>query len=374
MLPLTERILATMVSDQIEPDSVEIILVQHLLSDTEEFVRLIRGFGFKILRIIGIEYSSRPDVVERLRSSGIDVVVPKVGATEDTLRQVLQDQLSRSQSNRIILQEVGGYCANILNAVAEPQGRDRFLGVIEETRHGLWRYRDVSDFPVPVIEIADSFLKSLEARYVGEAVARAVEFDLLEAGSTLWGAKSVVLGFGDVGSSVANGLRVRGSFVSCFDPDPLKLIYARMLGFRSPARQRLLSDADIVVGASGKRSLTDQDLEQLGDGVMLASASSKDVEFPIDLIRSTATNRHVVTPYVNEYTMPWGKRIRVSSEGHPINFRGFSLPHFMSDLLFAQIVAAMQMLLSVRPSNQIHSLSKEHQVHIASEWLDVYRH
>ena len=119
MLPLTERMLATMVSDQIEPDSVEIVLVQHLLSDTEEFVRLIRGFGFKILRIIGIEYSSRPDVVERLRSSGIDVVVPKVGATEDALRQVLQDQLSRSQSNRIILQEVGGYCANILNAVVE---------------------------------------------------------------------------------------------------------------------------------------------------------------------------------------------------------------------------------------------------------------
>jgi adenosylhomocysteinase len=363
-----------MALDQIEPDSVEIILVQHLLSDTEEFVRLIRGFGFKVNRIIGIEYSSRQDVVERLRSSGLDVVLPTIAATEDTLRQVLHDQLSGSQSKRIILQEVGGYCANILNAGIEPQLQDRFLGVIEETRQGLWRYRDVSNFPVPVIEIADSFLKSLEARYVGEAVARAVEVDLLESGSTLWGARSVVLGFGDVGSNVANGLRARGSFVSCFDTDPLKLIYARMLGFRSPARERLLADADVVVGASGKRSVTDQDLEQLADGVMLASASSKDVEFPIDLIRSTATRRHVVTPYVNEYTMPWGKRIRVSSEGHPINFRGFSLPHFMSDLLFAQIVAAMQMLLSVRPSNQIHSLSKEHQVRIASEWLDVYQH
>src|ERR1044072_5481152 len=210
MLRLTERILTTMALDQIEPDSVEIILVQHLLSATEEFVRLLRGFGFEVLKVIGIEYSSRQGVGERLRASGLDVVLHKIATTEDALRKVLHDEFSRSQSKRIILQEVGGYCANILNAGIEPQLQDRFLGVIEETRQGLWRYRAVSHFPVPVIEIADSFLKSLEARYVGEAVARAVEFDLLEAGSTLWGARSVVLGFGDVGSNVANGLRVRG--------------------------------------------------------------------------------------------------------------------------------------------------------------------
>ena len=374
MLRLTERMLATMAFDQVELDSVEIILVQHLLSDTEEFIRLIRGFGFAVRRVIGIEYSSRQDVVERLRSSGIDVVVPKVAETEDTLRQVLHDEFSRSQSKRIILQEVGGYCASILNAVIEPSLQNRFLGVIEETRQGLWRYRDLPNIPVPVIEIADGFLKSLEARYVGEAVARAVEVDLLEGGSTLWGANSVVLGFGDIGSAVANGLRVRGSCVACFDPDPLKLIDARMRGFRSPARQHLLAGAEVLVGASGKRSVTDDDLKQLADGVMLASASSKDVEFPIDLIRRTATSRHVVTPHVNEYTMPWGKRIRVSCEGEPVNFRGFSLPHFMSDLLFAQIVAAMQILISVRLSKTIHSLSKEQQAHIASEWLDIYRH
>ena len=236
MLRLTERMLGTMAFDQVELDSVEIILVQHLLSDTEEFIRLIRGFGFEVLRVIGIEYSSRQDVVERLRSSGLDVVVPEVAETEDTLRQVLHDEFSRSQSKRIILQEVGGYCANILNAVIEPSLENRFLGVVEETRQGLWRYRDVPNLPVPVIEIADGFLKSLEARYVGEAVARAVEVDLLEAGSTLWGAKSVVLGFGDIGSAVANGLRARGSWVACFDPDPLKLIDARMRGFRSPAQ------------------------------------------------------------------------------------------------------------------------------------------
>ena len=366
--------LARMALDQATLGPVRIILVQHLLYDTEEFIRLVRGFGFEILKVVGIEYSARQDVVERLTSCGLDVVVPHFADMEVVLRELFSTELAGNESKRVVLQEVGGYCANLLDGFVRIPFEGKFVGIIEETKQGLWRYRALPVVPVPVIEIADSFLKGLEARYVGEAVARAVEVDLLETGSTLWGARAVVFGFGDIGSAVANSLRVRGGSVSCFDPDSLKLIDARLRGFRSPRRQELLSNADVIVGASGERSLMDEDLQQLADGVMLASASSKDVEFPMDLIHRVARKRRQLTSFVNEYLMPWGTRIRVASEGYPINFRGFSLPHFMSDILFAQIVAAMNLLLSARTSNGIHSLTEETQIDIASEWLDVYQH
>lgn len=369
MLPLTERILT-----RIAGNKVGIILVQHLLSDTEEFIRLVRGFGFEMVKVVGIEYSARSDVVERLRAAGLDVVVPPLTEMELVLQQVLTTAFAGNQTKSIIVQEVGGYCANLSDSLVPQFRQGKFAGIIEETKQGLWRYEALPALSIPVMEIADSFLKGLEARYVGEAVARAVEADLLEAGSTLWGARAVVLGFGEIGSATANGLRVRGAAVSCFDPDPLKLIDARMRGFRSPARNELLSHADVLVGASGKPSLLEQDLEKLADRIMLASASSKNVEFPMEVIRTLASEQCQVTPYVLEYVMPWGKRIRIASDGYPINFRGFSLPHFISDLLFAQIASAIGVLLSEEPAIGIDRLSDDNLTAIASEWLDVYQH
>jgi len=373
MLPLTERMLARMAKDQEELGPVGIVLVQHLLADTEEFIRLLQGSGLEVVKVVGIEYSARNDVVEQLRSAGLDVAVPPFAEMERVLQEFFLTGLSGNQSTRIVLQEVGGYCADLLESLVGKFGDGGFAGIVEETKQGLWRYRKLPFVPIPVMEIADSFLKGLEAGYVGEAVARAVETDLLEVGSTLWGAGAVVFGFGEIGSAAANALRIRGGIVSCFDPDSLKLIDARTRGFRSPSRQSLLRHADVIVGASGKRSLSREDLEQLRDCVMLASASSKDIEFPVDVVRGLATSRQQLTPFVSEYSMPWGKRIRIASEGYPINFRGFSLPHFMSDLLFAQITASMHLLLTAQPAPGLQSLSAEILTTIASEWLDVYR-
>ena len=84
-------------------------------------------------------------------------------------------------------------------------------------------------------------------------------------------------------------------------------------------------DADFVIGATGNNVLQPLDLKQCKNGVLLASASSGQYEFPLALLDQLAV---AVTPYqVSEerpphgltYRMPWGKAITVLDGGRPLN-------------------------------------------------------
>ena len=349
------------------------LIIQHLLEDTEEFIRLLNRYEGTPAHVLGIAYSSRSDVYARLKSSGISVEVPLFAE----LPKVVAGWLTMAceggvspESSGILIHEVGGYCANWIAQNTDLAAK-RIVGVVEETRQGLWRYMDARP-SVPVLQIANSKLKTAEHRYVGESVALGVQSDLEALGRNIRDARILVLGFGGVGSGVARQLVLLGAKVTCFDCDAARMLEAHVLDFRIGNREREMSIADVIVGASGTQSINRSDLRLLKDGVLLVSASSRDIEFPVEELSGICDECAKITHYVVEYRMPWSKRINLSTEGFPINFRERSLPPPIADLIFSQVVHAMGKLVDEELPPGIHSLMDRDVSRIAKQWLEIY--
>lgn len=121
------------------------------MRDTEEFVRLISS-KWKILGIVGIPYSAKPDVVQRLKRRFVVRVPQTLQEMEETILRLLN-----TVSSCFVL-DTGGYLADLAITPTFP-----IVGVVEDTKQGHWRYEKVREaLHYPVLSIAESTVKQIE--------------------------------------------------------------------------------------------------------------------------------------------------------------------------------------------------------------------
>jgi len=92
----------------------------------------------------------------RQQSHKIDVISP----------ELLKVLLSSKQ--KLIILDIGGYCAPFLNKLSELL-RGKLIGVVEDTENGLQRYLKLPNVPCPIIHVARSPLKEPEDHLVGHS-------------------------------------------------------------------------------------------------------------------------------------------------------------------------------------------------------------
>jgi adenosylhomocysteinase len=375
MLPVTENYIKSFVNDDPDVEAVKLFFIQHLLDDTAHYLRLLTKYGIPVIKVVGIKYSSREDVVDDIKGNEIDATLPDFGSLEAVVDENLDSvihEIREEGTGSFIIQEVGGYCARLIKERPGIFSRE-CKGIVEDTKQGLWRYSSVLDYlTVPVLQIADSELKDVEAAFVGEAVARVLEDDLLNSGIALTGRRVGILGFGKIGSSVSASLYRRGGIVSVYDKNPTKVINALTRGYAVPRKETLLSKSEIIIGTTGSTSISSAELERLKDNVLLGSASSRDIEFPVGDIASLAERIIAPSPHITEFEMPWNKKIRIVDSGFPLNFRRQSLPAYISDLMFSQLTMCIFKLIRNDIKPGIHRLSALDEELIAKSWLDQY--
>lgn len=348
---------------------VDVLIVQHLFADTLAFISALRAENVTVRAVVGIPYSAKDDVIHELENLGIDTLVPDM----DKIAEVVLGHVRQSSASgrKSILHEVGGYCASLAAESLELQ--KGCLGVVEETKQGLWRYSQAGEMLLPVVQFADAKLKKCESEFVGRAVARSVDEDLAALGKSLETANVGVIGFGDIGSGVARSFRRRGSHVWCYDKKPIRMMEAAAQGIRCCDSHQLAATCHAIVGATGVGCMEAASLTHLRDGVLLSSASSRDLEFPLSAIRDSSTSCLQLSSYVTEYRMKSGKRVRLASNGFPVNFRSFSLPASFGDLMFCQVLMGFGGILQGNYSSGLHQLRESDQETIADIWWDLYR-
>jgi S-adenosylhomocysteine hydrolase len=346
----------------------DVLIVQHLLTDTLAFIRTLIAAQVSVRAVIGIPYSAKREVVHELENLGIDTLVPDLEKIPDVVLRHIHD--SQKAGRQSIIHEVGGYCAPLAHQNRE--FGENCQGVVEETKQGLWRYASVGQLLVPVVQFADAQLKKCESEFVGRAVVRSVDEDLACLGKSIETIDIAVIGFGDIGSGVARSLRRRGCHVWCYDIKTVRMMDAVSQGFRCAEPGRLFTTCHAIIGATGVGCMAAEQLESVRDRVLFASASSRDLEFPIAAIRQSKAQPLILSPHVKEYQLKSGKRIRVSSDGFPVNFRAFSLPPSFGDLMFCQVVAGFHGLLGGAYSTGLHPLAESDQELIARIWWESY--
>ncbi len=345
---------------------VSLVLVTHLLDTAVPFIRTLAS-AMRIEAIVAIPYSLSETAYNELIQE-FEIHVPKsVSDVGDTTVEIIRKTLDTGARN-VVLQEIGGYCADKLDDVSR---HPSFVGVVEDTKQGQWQYEKQGELRHPVYTIADSPLKDLENRQVGRSIAYSMDHLLRtrffrHAGETRVG----VFGYGGIGSALAATLRSFGCKVGVYDIDNIKMSRAVVDGHPTMERDELLGWADTVLGVSGHRSFDATDLDKIRDGAILASGSSKRVEYDVEGIRSRCIAKQ--EDEVVAQLMMDGRTAYLLNDGKPINFLAQSVLGNVLDLVYSELYMCVWSLTTKEHSNQIHRLDSGMQQHLANKWQTAY--
>jgi adenosylhomocysteinase len=251
-------------------------------------------------------------------------------------------------------------------------------GVTEETTTGVHRlYERQRDGALlfPAVNVNDSVTKSkFDNRYgcrhsLIDGINRAT--DVLIGGKV-----AVVCGYGDVGKGCAESLRGQGARVVVTEVDPICALQAAMDGYRVATLDDVISEADIVITATGcYRVVTAEQMSRLKHQAIVGNIGHFDNELDMaGLAAWPGIARQTVKPQVDLWTFPDGKSIIVLSEGRLMNLgNATGHPSFVMSNSFTNQVLA-QIELFTKPDQYptgVYTLPKRLDEEVARLHLDA---
>ncbi len=258
----------------------------------------------------------------------------------------------------LLIVEDGAYFSPALAASGSWLSRS-LVGVVEQTTNGIDRLKDaVGPCPrleFPVLSIPASQLKRLlEPPFIGRATVQALQ--QLLTGLSLAGQEIAIIGHGSIGAEVARALRNQGaSRIRVFDRSAVRRAAARSHGYSHAASAvEAARGCYLLLGTTGRTSITREVLEALPDGAYVASCSSRTVEVDLEAL---ATMSLGVTPEWRAGDRPIGSRHRLATgkslvllaDGTPLNFWGTEgMPDQVGDVVMALILLSAAELAAGR--------------------------
>ncbi len=348
-----------------KPSSV--VFVTHVLDTSVRFVELIASTA-DIAGIVAIPYSTSVTARDKLATQ-FDLLEPVTTADMTVaVSEAVRAALTQSSERNVIVQEIGGYCSS---QIAQLARRTNFGGVVEDTMQGHWRYQAIGNLACPVLTIAQSPLKALENRQVGRAIAYSLETLLRSRFFRIPVETRIgVLGYGGIGEGTAASLMGLGARVSVYDPNPIRMARAFVEGFDTQDREAVLRAADVLVGVSGQRSITVDDVAFLKDGVIVASGSSKRVEIDVEGLYAAADDvagdSHLTRLAIG------GKTIWLVNDGTPINFADQGVLGHVLDLVYTELYMCIRKLSEGACKPGLQTLDIVEQQAIADVWRHIY--
>ena len=310
-----------------------VLWVSHLLGNTFPLALALADAGAagERVNVVGSPYGSNASVADAMRGEGFKVDVPSLSV--DAYRKAVEEALDRTvaaarkNKNTIVVVDDGGLVAELLHS--DPKYAD-VLGqvrIVEQTTRGIMS-AEQSDLKVPVIAVARSRSKEYEARFIGRVVTAKMLFALERLGKGLKGREVAVVGFGFVGQALAKAMQKAGARVTVVERSEERAAAARKAGFDVSSIEVAARKVDVLVGSTGKTSISLETLKLLKDGAVVASASSKQIEIDMQGLAKKADERKRVEgqspalrlPDVN-YQLD-GKQLTVVGDGWPVNFDG----------------------------------------------------
>ena len=351
-------------------------VVQHLYPDTLRLLLLLHKH-VAIDCVIGIGYSGSAEVADQLRKQGIRVCTPTYQKLGETVKEELGESLARSQAEnfKLVLHEVGGYSISCLH-YSYPEYVARVTGAIEITKQGVWVAKKLPTLQIPQLNCAETRLKEVEGKLVGEAVVAAFDNIIRELGVAMSGRAALVIGYGWVGKGVAESLKSRGAQVAVYDRDPVKRVKAAVDGFSiridlESDRLDELNNLDFLIGASGNLSIEKRLIDALPDKCFIASGSSKNHEIDLGYLSQVSALPRRVHEHVEAYDGEANKTCYLINEGYPVNFTSSSVPDEIVEFLFSEFIILMKELLENTPPPGQYPLDPELENIAANVWLDL---
>lgn len=231
------------------------------------------------------------------------------------------------------------------------------IGGTEETTTGVIRLRSMADRGVllfPVIAVNDSNTKHFfDNRYgTGQSTIDGI---LRATNRLMAGSMFVVCGYGWCGRGVAMRASGMGARVIVTEVDPLRALEAVMDGYHVMPLSEAAPLGDFFCTVTGDINVVRAEhYNQMKDGAIVANSGHFNVEIDISALAGAAVSRRTIRDFVEEFTMPDGRRIVLLGEGRLINLAAAEgHPSSVMDMSFANQALAAEYLV-----NKGKSLSK----------------
>ena len=237
-------------------------------------------------------------------------------------------------------------------------------GLSEETTTGVHRlYERVKNgtLPIPAINVNDSVTKSKFDNKYGckesavDAIRRAT--DVMMAGKRV-----VVAGYGDVGKGTVASFSGAGAIVTVCEVDPICALQAAMDGYEVKKMSSVISNADIVVTATGNKDILKEDhFRLMKDKTIVCNIGHFDNEIDMAWLNDNyGSSKIEIKPQVDIYTIE-GKEVIVLAEGRLVNL-GCATGHpsfVMSNSFTNQVLAQLELWSNCdNYKNEVYMLPK----------------
>ena len=336
----------------------------HMTIQTAVLIETLKDLGAEVSWSSCNIFSTQDHAAAAIASEGIPVYAWK-GMNDQEFDWCIEQTLFAFEEGKplnMILDDGG----DLTNMVFDnyPELVKDIKGLSEETTTGVHRlYERMKNgtLPMPAININDSVTKSKFDNKYGckeslvDAIRRST--DVMMAGKV-----AVVAGYGDVGKGSAASLQGAGARVIVTEIDPICALQAAMDGFEVKKMENAVSEADIVVTATGNKDIIKgQHFELMKDKTIVCNIGHFDNEIDVAWLDSNHGNtKTTIKPQVDMYTVN-DKDIILLAEGRLVNL-GCATGHpsfVMSNSFTNQTLAQLELWTnSDNYKNEVYMLPK----------------
>ena len=336
----------------------------HMTIQTAVLIETLIELGAEVTWSSCNIFSTQDQAAAAIAEAGIPVYAWK-GMNDEEFDWCIEQTLFGFKDNQplnMILDDGGDLTNMVLDRY--PELVSNIKGLSEETTTGVHRlYERVKNgtLPIPAININDSVTKSKFDNKYGckeslvDAIRRAT--DVMMAGKV-----AVVAGYGDVGKGSAASLQGSGARVIVTEIDPICALQAAMDGFEVKKMDNAVSEADIVVTATGNKDIIQgKHFELMKDKTIVCNIGHFDNEIDVAWLDNNHGNsKTTIKPQVDMYNVK-GNDIILLAEGRLVNL-GCATGHpsfVMSNSFTNQTLAQIELWNnSENYKNEVYMLPK----------------
>jgi len=317
----------------------------HVTTETANLMRTLKAGGADVVLCASNPLSTQDDVAAYLVAhEGIPVFAIK-GEDNATYYKHIHAALDHHPQ---MTMDDGADLVSTLHRDRTDLIPDVLAGT-EETTTGVIRLRAMAADGVlryPILAVNDAMTKHFFDNRYGtgqstiDGIIRAT--NLLLAGRTV-----VVSGYGWCSRGIAMRARGMGALVIVTEVDPLRALEAVMDGYRVMPMLEAAEEGDLFVTSTGDVHVIDrQHMERMKDGAVLANSGHFNVEINIPALEKLASEKKRIRDFVDQYTLPDGRRISLLGEGRLINLAAAEgHPASVMDMSFANQALGAEYLL-----------------------------
>src|SRR5262245_12954534 len=307
----------------------------HVTTETANLMRTLQAGGADVVLCASNPLSTQDDVAAALVAE-YDVSVFAIKAEDnDTYYAHIEAAVDHKPH---FTMDDGADVIGVLHSA-----RRELLGEIiagtEETTTGVIRLKALEaegKLGFPIIAVNEAQTKHMfDNRYgTGQSTIDGI---IRATNVLIAGKRFVVCGYGWVGRGVASRARGLGAHVIVTEVDPMKALEAAMDGFEVLPMAKAAEIGDVFCTATGDKGVITADhFGLMKDGAILANTGHFDVEIDKPALRSLAAETRQAREFVEEFTMPDGRRIYLVAEGRLVNLGAAEgHPALVMDMSFA---------------------------------------